>query len=451
MSQPPSQSREILALAVPAFVALIAEPLFLLVDSAVIGHLGTAPLAGLGVASAVLLTAANVFIFLAYGTTAIVARRVGAGDERAAAEGGMDGVWLATLIGVPTALLVGLGAEPLSRVFGASPAALDQAVIYLRISAIGLPAMLIALAATGALRGMQDTRTPLIASTAGFSANIALNLWFVIGLDMGIAGAAWGTVLAQWGMAAGLLGVLLRHARRAAASWRVHLGGVLAAAVTGVPLLVRTLALRAILLVTVWAAASMGDAPLAAYQVTATIWTFLTFALDALAIAAQALTGKALGAGDAAAARSATDLMLRWGVWGGVTLGLGVLALHRVLPMLFTTDPAVRAGIAAALVVVALIQPLSGYVFVVDGVLMGAGDGRWLARSMVAILVCYLPVILGLYHAAPRLLAGRDPVSAAAVGAAALWAAFGVFMLIRGGFFRQRIRGNAWMVTGATR
>ena len=79
-NRPLNQRREILRLTVPAFLALVAEPLFLLADSAIIGHLGTTQLAGLGVASAALITAANIFIFLAYGTTAIVARQVGAGD-----------------------------------------------------------------------------------------------------------------------------------------------------------------------------------------------------------------------------------------------------------------------------------------------------------------------------------------------------------------------------------
>jgi len=171
-----SQQREILRLAVPAFLALVAEPLFLLADSAIIGHLGTTQLAGLGVASAALITAANIFVFLAYGTTSIVARQVGAGSERGAVSAGIDGLWLAIAIGLVTGALVAGFAAPLCALFGASPAALAQAVTYLRVSAIGIPAMLVALAVTGVLRGLQDTRTPLVASVIGFTANIALNL-----------------------------------------------------------------------------------------------------------------------------------------------------------------------------------------------------------------------------------------------------------------------------------
>ena len=445
-----TQSREILRLAVPAFLALVAEPMFLLADAAIIGHLGTAQLAGLGVASATLLTAANLFVFLAYGTTSIVARQVGAGSERGALEAGIDGTWLAVAIGAVVAVAVALAAEPLCRVFGASPAALGHATTYLRVSAIGIPAMLVALAATGVLRGLQDTRTPLVASVAGFTSNILLNLVFVYGLGWGIAGSAWGTVVAQTGMAIGLVAVLVRHAERAGANLHPHPVRVLRAAVSGIPLLIRTLALRAILLVTIWVAAGLGDVPLAAHQVAATVWSFLVFALDALAIAAQALTGKALGAGDVAAARSATSTMIRWGAWGGAVLGLALLAVHRVLPAAFTTDEAVRSALAAALVVVALGQPLSGYVFVVDGVLIGAGDGRWLAKAMVATLVLYLPLALGVRAAAEALL-GDGGTDGQAVALAALWVAFTAFMAIRGALFWWRIRSDRWLVTGASR
>ena len=435
--------RQILSLAVPAFLALVAEPLFLMVDAAVVGRLGVVPLAGLGAASSVLLTAAGVFVFLAYGTTSVVARQFGAGSRRGAIEVGVGGIWLAAGLGALAAVVVGLGARPLAQAFGSSPAALDEAVVYLRISALGLPAMLLVLAATGILRGLQDTRTPLVVSAIGFGANAVLSIALVLGVGMGIGGAAWGTVIAQWGMAFALLAVILRQGRGAGASLRPHVGRVVSAALDGVPLLVRTLALRAIILLTVATAAAFGDVPLAAYQVTTTIWSLLVFALDALAIAGQALTGAQLGSGDAAGARAATALMVRWGIWGGVVLGVGLLALHRVLPALFTDDPAVRSAIAAGLVVVALCQPLSGYVFVVDGVLIGAGDGRWLAGSMSLVLLAYVPVVL-----LARVVGGDHGPEAAVV---TLWLAFTTFMVLRGACMAWRIRGDAWAVTGATR
>ncbi|MDC5697182.1 MATE family efflux transporter [Intrasporangium calvum] len=432
--------REILRLAVPAFLALIAEPLFLLADSAIVGHLGTAELAGLGVASTALLTAAGIFVFLAYGTTSVVARHLGAGDVRAAITAGVDGLWLAAGLGVITAAVIGVLAEPIVTLFGASDAVVTQATTYLRISAAGLPAMLAILAVTGVLRGLQDTRTPLIASVLGFGANIALNVVLVYGLDWGIGGSAWGTVIAQTGMAAGLVAVLLRQARSREASLHPHPGRILAAARTGVPLLIRTLALRATLLVTTWAAASLGDVPLAAHQVALTVWSFLAFALDALAIAAQAIVGRSLGAGDREGVRLAMRTMIRWGVWGGLAIGLVVVALHRVLPPLFTSDEPVRGALAAALVVVGLGQAVAGYVFVLDGVLIGAGDGRWLAWGQVVSLLAYLPLILVLRAGGPSGSAARDIV--------VLWLAFTAWMIVRGAVLGWRARQDAWMVTG---
>ena len=446
-----SQQRDILRLAVPAFLALVAEPLFLLADSAIVGHLGTAPLAGLGVASAALVTAANLFVFLAYGTTSVVARQLGAGSERAAVGSGLDGLWLALALGVPTAALVAVYAAPLCGLFGASPDALAQAVTYLRVSAAGIPAMLVVLAVTGVLRGLQDTRTPLVASVVGFGANIALNLVLVYGLDLGIAGSALGTVLAQTGMATALVVVVTRRARALDASLRPHPGRVLRAAADGVPLLVRTVALRGVFVVTTWVAAGLGDVPVAAYQVSVTVWSFLAFALDALAIAGQALTGKALGAGDVTSARSATRTMTWWGVLGGTVLGAVVLALHQVLPPLFTPDAAVQQALAAALVVVALSQPLSGLVFVLDGVLIGAGDGRWLAGAQVVVLVAYLPLVLWVRASQTALLAGSDTAATQAHAVTVLWWAVVAFMLLRGLALGWRARGDAWLVTGASR
>lgn len=440
------QSREILALAVPAFLALIAEPLFLLADTAIVGHLGTAPLAGLGVAAAILSTAASIFVFLAYGTTSIVARQVGAGARREAISAGLDGTWLAIGLGVAVGLVVWLAAEPLCAAFGASPEALEQAVVYLRISAAGLPGMLVVLATTGALRGLQDTRTPLIASVLGFGANLALNLVLVLGLRWGIAGSATGTVIAQTAMAIGLTAVLVRAAVAERTGLRPAPIRVLRAALVGVPLMIRTLALRAILLATTWVAASMGDVVLAAHQVAGNVWIFQAFALDALAIAAQALTGKELGAGNAAAARSATDTMLRWGLWVGVAIGGLLMATSPWLPALFTVDPAVRTTLTWALLVVGAFGWLCGLVFVVDGVLIGAGDGRWLAGAMVATLVAYLPIVFAVSAASQVwLAAGTGPAIAV------LWLAFTAFMAIRWAFLRHRVRGDAWMVLGAHR
>jgi putative MATE family efflux protein len=434
--------REILRLAVPAFGALVAEPLFLLADSAVVGRLGTAPLAGLGVAGAILTSAIGVFVFLAYGTTASVARRLGAGHLRAALADGIDGMWLAVALGAVVAAVGFLAAPALVAAFDPSAAVAAQAVTYLRWSLPGVPAMLVVLAASGVLRGLQDTRTPLIVAAAGALANVGLSVGLVHGAGMGIAGSALGTVIAQVGMATALVAVVGRAARRTGASWTPKARGLGRVGRVGVPLLVRTLTLRAALLVTTYVAVAQGDRALAAHQVAMTIWTFLALALDAVAIAGQALTGKALGAGDAEGARAATRRMLVWGVGSGVVLGALVLAAGPFVAPLFSPDPGVQDALTAALVVVALTEPLSGFVFVLDGVLIGAGDGPYLARAGVLTLVAYLPL------AALVLVA---PVEGTA-GLVWLWVSFaGGFLLARAVTLGLRERGGAWLVVGAVR
>ncbi|TKT01714.1 MATE family efflux transporter [Streptomyces lasalocidi] len=429
--------REIVTLAVPAFGALVAEPLFVMADSAIVGHLGTAQLAGLGVASALLTTAVSVFVFLAYATTAAVARRMGAGDLQAAIRQGMDGIWLALLLGAAVIVVVLPTAPALVGLFGASDTAAPYATTYLRISSLGIPAMLTVLAATGVLRGLQDTRTPLYVAVGGFVANAALNAGLVYGAGLGIAGSAWGTVIAQCGMAAVYLVVVVRGARRHGASLRPDAAGIRASAQAGAPLLVRTLSLRAILMIATAVAARLGDADIAAHQIILSLWSLLAFALDAIAIAGQAIIGRYLGAGDADGARAACRRMVQWGVAVGVVLGALVVISRPVFLTLFTSDAAVQDAALPALVIVALSQPVSGIVFVLDGVLMGAGDGPYLAWAMLVTLAVFAPV------------AFLVPVFDG--GLTALWAAMTLMMIVRMVTLWLRSRSGRWIVTGATR
>jgi putative MATE family efflux protein len=433
----PERDREILRLAAPAFAALVAEPLFLLADSAIIGHLGTPQLAGLGVAGALLATAVSVCVFLAYGTTASVARRLGAGDLRSALSQGIDGLWLAVLLGAILAVVAAVAAGPLVAAFGTSQDATPYAVTYLRVAAAGIPAMLLVLAATGVLRGLQDTRTPMVAATIGAAANVALNVTLVYGVGLGIAGSALGTVLAQLGMAVALTAVVVRGARRYEVPRRPHLAGIRAAAAVGVPLLVRTLTLRAALLAATYVAASIGTVAVAAHQVAFTIWTLLALALDAVAIAGQAIVGRALGAGDAAGARAATRRMMQWGLVSGVVLAVVVIALRAAFVPLFTSDPDVRALLSSVLVVAAVFQPVCGVVFALDGVLIGAGDGRYLALAGVLTLAAFLPLA--------ALVLATD------AGLVALWWAFGAFLVARLVTLLLRERSDRWLRTGPTR
>ncbi|MEU9912137.1 MATE family efflux transporter [Streptomyces sp. NPDC051001] len=429
--------REIVALAVPAFGALVAEPLFVMADSAIVGHLGTAQLAGLGVASALLMTGVSIFVFLAYATTAAVARRVGADDLPAAIRQGMDGIWLALLLGAVVVAVVLPTAPALVGLFGASDTAAPYAITYLRISSLGIPAMLVVLASTGVLRGLQDTKTPLYVAVGGFVANAVLNVGLVYGADLGIAGSAWGTVIAQFGMAAVYLVVVVRGARAHGASLRPDAAGIRASAQAGVPLLVRTLSLRTILMIATAVAARLGDADIAAHQIILSLWSLLAFALDAIAIAGQAIIGRYLGADDVQGAREACRRMVQWGIAVGVILGLAVVAARPVFLPLFTSDSVVKDAALPVLLVVALAQPICGIVFVLDGVLMGAGDGPYLAWAMVLTLAVFTPVALLI----PTLGGGLT----------AVWGAMTLMMAVRMLTLWLRSRSGRWIVTGATR
>jgi putative MATE family efflux protein len=430
------QDGEILRLAVPAFGALVAEPLFLLADSAIVGRIGTVPLGGLGVASQALSTLVGISIFLAYGTTAAVARQLGAGNHRAAIRQGIDGLWLAAGIGA-VVLAAGWPLAPaIAGAFGGSAAVTAQAAIYLRISLLGAPFMLAVLAGTGVLRGLQDTRTPLAVAVAANLVNIVLNATFVLGLHWGIAGSAWGTVIAQAAAALAYLAVVGRGARRAGVSFAPDRPGVRAAASAGGSLVLRTLALQATLVIVTAIAARQGNAAIAANQVAFRIWNLLLMALDAIAIAGQAITGRHLGGGDVAAARAATSRMITWGAAYGVMFGLILLAARPFLPGLFDVTPDVRRLLLAVLLVAAVQQPVSGVVFVLDGVLIGAGDQDYLALAGLITLA-----VFGV--AVAVLVPGR--------GLVALWAAFSIWMLARLVTLTLRARSSRWLVTGAVR
>lgn len=439
-----SHDREIWRLAIPAFLALVAEPLFLMADSAIVGHLGTDQLAGLGIAGAVLQTIVGLCVFLAYGTTAGVARRIGAGDRRGAIAQGVDGLWLAVVIGVLVTVPGILLARPLSRALGAGDDVVGPATTYLRIAVLGVTPLLLMLAATGVLRGLQDTRTPMIVAIGGNALNVLLNIALVYGARLGIAGSATGSVVAQLLAAGALVYVVVRAARREGAPVSPDLPGIRTAARAGVALVIRTLTLRAALLATTYAVTRIaGDGSheqavdLATHQIAMTLWSFLAFVLDAIAIAAQALTGRALGAGETVQTRSITARMVWWGVVVGVVVGVLLAAASPFLGALFTEDHDVRHLLVGVVVVAAVGQPVAGVVFVLDGVLIGAGDGRYLATGGVLTLVAYLPLL-----ALAVILGG---------GLMWVWVSFAfVFMGARFVVLVRRALGDRWLVTGAT-
>ena len=445
-------NHQVLSLAVPALGALIAEPLFVLADSAMVGHLGAVSLAGLSLASTILTTTVGLFVFLAYATTATTARLFGAGRRTEGLRAGVDGMWLALLLGLTAAM-------------GADGAVAQAAVAYLRASCPGLPGMFVVLAATGVLRGLLDTRTPFVVATAGAVFNVVVNAILLYGVGMGIAGSGAGTAIAQTAMALALAGPIARAARAAGVGLLPHRQGLRASLGSGTPLLIRSLSLRVAILVTVWAATALGEVSLAAHQVVNALWTFAAFALDALAVAAQALIGTALGQAQRADADSAAPeaealteeeagaaaatagwsidellkRMLAWGAGTGALIGVLMAAGAAWLPRAFTSDPGVIAAATPTLLVAASAQPLAGVVFLLDGVLMGAGDGRYLARAGLVTLVPYVPLALLI---GGGVLPGADGATS---GLVLLWIAFAwVFMAARGATTYLRSRGTAW-------
>jgi putative MATE family efflux protein len=427
--------REISRIAVPALGALAAEPLYLLVDTAIVGHLGTRELAALAIAATILATLVSLCIFLTYGTTAHVARLHGAGDEGRAGALAAQALWLAIGLGAALALVCLAFAGPLVTLLGGGGDSAGLAARYLRISAAGLPAALVALAGQGYLRGVGDLRTPLLIVVAAQAANVLLELWFVYGLDWGLDGSAAGTVAAQAGMGATFAWLLLRAGRDAMGRRprRALLAPLLR--ISG-ELFVRSAALLAAFATASAVVARIGETSLGAHQIAMNLFIFSALVLDAIAIAAQVLVGRALGAGDAAGARAVALRSIGWSLGAGVLFAAVLLALTGTLPRAFTSDPAVIGRAHAIWLMLACMQPLAAVVFALDGILIGAGDTRYLAGSMVlAGLGAYVPIAL--------LALALD------WGIAGVWAGLLALMGVRLLTLGRRFAGSRWAVTGA--
>ena len=434
-----SLNRRILELALPAFAALVAQPLFVMADTAIVGQLGTVPLAGLGVGSTLTLALVGVFVFLAYGSTATVARLVGANREKDAAESGVQAMWLALVLGAAVGMVSWGFAPQLAAWLGADGAVHDQAVAYLRWSLPGLPGMFLVLAATGTLRGRADGRTPMILAIGAAILNLVGDIVLVFGLGMGIAGSGAATAFAETLMGLTAAGIVAHGAVRAGVGWHPRLAGMRTSLLVGVPLLVRTLALRAALLLTTWTAARSGAVALAAHQVGFTIWSFLQYVLDALAIAGQTLIGQALGASSPGEARALARRMTGWSLCAGLLLGITALLIRAPLAALFTPDPEVRDAVAAVLVVIGCTLVIASWVTLFDGVLIGAGDSPYLARASLITLAVYAPLALAVAWFAPE----------GVPGLIWLWLAFTIgFMGARAATLWWRERSDAWLVTG---
>lgn len=316
-------------------------------------------------------------------------------------------------LGLLAAILLAVFASPLLTWLGANEATLPHALAYLRASAPGLVGMFVVLAATGTLRGLQDTRTPLVAASVGAAFNAVANWVLMYPLGMGVAGSGLGTAITQTLMAVFLGWMIVRAARREGVSLRPSTSGLFGAAVEGAPLLVRTLALRVALLATLSAVTAISTQALAAHQIVWTLWTFAAYVLDALAIAAQALAGFTAGTGERGAMRPLLRTLSRWGVSFGIAVGVALALTAPWITRIFTNDQTVIDYATVAIIVSAFFQPVAGYVFLLDGVLIGAGRGRYLAVAAVINLVVYAPLLWVIAHSSS--LAARPSLALALV------------------------------------
>jgi putative MATE family efflux protein len=423
--------RQILRFAIPALGALAAEPLYVLVDTAIVGHLGRSQLAALGVAATVLSVLA-MFNFLQYGTTAQVARATGAGEDLTAARLGAQALWLSLGFGTGLAIAVALFAVPVVELIGAEGASADYAVTYLRIASLGIPSAFIAIGGQGFLRGVSDLRTPLVIVIAANLVNVVLELLFVYGLGLGIEGSAWGTVIAQTAMGVAMAGAILRRVGRANAGFDPGLARRLLS--LGKFIFIRTVALIASFVLAGAVVARLGEAPLAAYQIAFQLWIFLALVLDSIAIAGQIIVGRELGAARPAEAFAASVRMIWLSVATGAVFAVVLLAFGTVIPRAFTSDAEVLAQCALLWPIFALMQPFNGIVFALDGILIGASDGRYLALAMAAAFVA----CVGALAVSSRLDAGVR-------GA---WLALALLISTRLVLMGARFLRRRWLVTG---
>jgi putative MATE family efflux protein len=430
-------------LTLSAFVVLAAEPLYVLVDTAVIGHLDRTSLAALGVGGAILSMIALMGNFLAYGTTSRSARAFGAGDQRAALNEGVQATWMALGLGLLTVVAAELGAGWLTTVLAGGTGQVQHAAeSWLRIAVLGVPGIMIALAGNGWLRGMHRTGQPVRYVLAANGLSAVLSPILVYPLGFGLNGSAIANVIAQCvGGGAFLLALVRAMAAEGGkdrSRWRPAPRVLVAQLALGRDLVIRQLSLQAGFLTAAGVASRMGDAQIAAHQVALQLWFLLALGLDAFAIAAQSVVGSSLGAGDLARARAVARRVAVQGLCAGVVLAIVLGALVLPVPRLFTSSDAVISQIHVLWPWFVATQPVCGLLFALDGVLMGAGDMRFLRTlTITASVLIFLPVDLAALHWH--------------WGLGGVWAGLLAFMVIRCAGVVARVRGTSWAVGGVAR
>jgi putative MATE family efflux protein len=420
--------RRIIALAIPALGTLAIEPMYVLVDTAIVGRLGTPQLGGLAIASTILLTVISLTASLEYGVTPDVAFAHGAGRSAEARDVATGALRLAVMIGVPMGIIVAVAAQPLAWLLGGRGEVLGFAVTYLRISCVGLPFVLITYVGHGVMRGVNNLRKPLQIVLIANLVNIILEIVAVYVLDLGVAGSAWSTVFVQIGAAAMFMRVLRPH-RGGGRPSPERMQKLLR---SGVHFAVRSLAMFAVWNTATAVAARVDTPTLAAHQVLTQLFMFLALMLDALAIPAQSLVAGALGADDTNQALFIGRASSRLSLWCATVLAVVLVAISPVLPHVFSNDPAVIERLTAGLLILAVMQFPGAVAFAFDGALIGAHDERWLARQAVINLIAFVPLVVTTLMF-PRL------------GLAGLWGAQLLWMTMRAVVNWRRWESRPWL------
>ncbi|NIJ12847.1 putative MATE family efflux protein [Saccharomonospora amisosensis] len=427
-------ARRVLRLAIPALGVLAAEPLYVLVDTAVVGHLGALPLAGLALGGTLLSLVSTQLTFLSYGTTARTARLHGAGRRADAIGEGVQATWLAFAVGLIVLVAGQLLAEPVARAMSGDAAITEQAVSWLRIALFGAPLILVTMAGNGWMRGVQDAVRPLRYVLAGNALSAVLSPVLVYPAGLGLEGSAVANVAAQ--AVAG--GLFLRALAKQRAGLAPRPRVMWAQLRLGRDLVLRSLAFQACFVSAAAVAARTSTEAVAAHQVVLQLWTFLSLVLDSVAIAAQSLVGAALGAGSRRQARGIASQITRYGLALGIALAVVFAALSQTLPHAFTSDAGVLAEIPNAWWFFVGLQPVAGVVFALDGVLLGAADASFLRNATVGSAVLgFLPLVWA------SLVFGW--------GLAGIWTGLALFMVLRLAFVVARWRSGHWAVVGAVR
>lgn len=383
---------DILALAVPSLGVLAATPLYMLIDTAVVGRLGPTDLAALGAATTILGQVTTQLTFLSYGTTSRASRFFGAGRPDRSVREGINATWVGIGVGLILATVVWLCAPSVATLLAGHTDVGHEASQWLRLAALGVPLTLVTMAGNGWMRGIQKTTLPLVFTLVGVVPS-AVAVPFLVKM-WGIQGSAVANLVGETITALCFGTYLVVQAKQYGLGFAPSARIIRLQLVLGRDLILRSLCFQVSFVSAAAVAGRFGQASLAGHQVLLQLWNFLALVLDSLAIAAQSLVGAALGAQNSVRARIVGRQIILYSAVCGLAIG-GVLAAGwTVIPGLFTQSEQVLSAMAVPWWLLCVLVVLGGVVFALDGVLLGAGDAAFLRTATMLSAVCgFLPLV----------------------------------------------------------